>query len=32
MGVLENAGLVAAQRRGKWIYYRLTAKGSVDLP
>lgn len=32
MAVLEEAGLVSARRRGKWVYYRLTGSERVELP
>jgi DNA-binding transcriptional ArsR family regulator len=30
--VLEDAGIVSAKRRGKWIYYRLKDEGGVKIP
>jgi DNA-binding transcriptional ArsR family regulator len=32
MRVLEEAGIVSAERRGKWIYYRLNEKAEVSIP
>ncbi|MEE8199505.1 MAG: metalloregulator ArsR/SmtB family transcription factor [Thermoplasmata archaeon] len=32
MNILLEAGIVTAQRRGKWMYYRLTPEGSRSLP
>ena len=32
MGVLGSAGIVSAERRGKWMYYRLTPKVGVEIP
>jgi ArsR family transcriptional regulator len=32
MGVLLDAGLVTAERRGKWAYYRLVRGSSVEVP
>ena len=32
MRVLEDAGIVSAERRGKWIHYRLRDDGGVKIP
>lgn len=32
MAVLAEAGLVAGERRGKWMYYRLASKGGLEIP
>jgi predicted transcriptional regulator len=32
MRILEDAGIVTANRRGKWMYYRLNAKAEVNIP
>jgi len=32
MGVLEGAGLVESERRGKWMFYRLTSAKGVEIP
>jgi ArsR family transcriptional regulator len=32
MRQLETAGLVRSERRGKWLYYRLTEVRGVELP
>jgi DNA-binding transcriptional ArsR family regulator len=32
MGVLTDAGVVIARRRGKWMYYRLNERMEVQLP
>ena len=32
MRILEGAGLVSSERRGKWMYYRLNDKEGVRLP
>jgi uncharacterized membrane protein len=32
MQVLEASGLVEQERRGKWLYYRLTSARGVDVP
>ncbi len=32
MRVLEDAGIVVAERRGKWMFYRLKDHGGVEIP
>jgi len=32
MAVLTDAGWVRAERRGKWMYYRLNPKASLEIP
>ena len=32
MNSLNEAGFVTTQRRGKWMYYRLTPEGSRSIP
>lgn len=32
MAVLVEAGFVASERRGKWMYYRLTSRAGVGIP
>ncbi|MCI4342901.1 MAG: metalloregulator ArsR/SmtB family transcription factor [Thermoplasmata archaeon] len=32
MGVLTEAGWVRAERRGKWMYYRLDPKATMEIP
>ncbi len=32
MNILLGAGIVTAQKRGKWLYYRLTNEASHDIP
>lgn len=32
MRILEDAGIVTAERRGKWMYYRLNEKAEVGIP
>ena len=32
MSVLEEAGLVQSERRGKWVYYRLGRRPGVTVP
>jgi DNA-binding transcriptional ArsR family regulator len=32
MAVLEAAGLVASERRGKWMFYRLTSNRGAEIP
>jgi uncharacterized membrane protein len=32
MAILEKAGVIVAERRGKWMYYRLTSAAGVPIP
>ncbi|MCI4365597.1 MAG: metalloregulator ArsR/SmtB family transcription factor [Thermoplasmata archaeon] len=32
MAILEDSGFVSADRRGKWIYYRLKPRAQVEVP
>ena len=32
MGVLEDAGIVVTERRGKWTFYRLKDREGVEIP